>query len=188
MKDNFQVLDSTAASLSASGRAADDLIFAGRYRVECFAPDGTLKWSDEYDNLVVTQGRTDALERWLRGSSYTAAWYFGLISSAGYSAIAAGDTAASHSGWTEFTGYSESNRPTAAFSAASAGSISTSAVAEFTINASGTVKGSFLISNNTKGGTTGTLASAGLFSSPGDRTVASGDLIRASYTMNTSAS
>jgi hypothetical protein len=172
------------AVLKAQG--GDALALGGVFRLEHFRPYKGLVWASPAPNLVVTQGRTHALEQWLRGSSYTASWFFGLISDSGYSAIAAGDTAASHSGWTEFTGYSESVRQTAAFSAASGGSIATSAVAEFTINATGTVKGSFLISDSTKSGTAGVLASAGL-ATQGDRAVTSGDLIRVSYTLNTSS-
>jgi hypothetical protein len=49
------------------------------------------------------------------------------------------------------------------------------------MSSSGTVKGSFLISNNAKDGTTGTLYSAGLFSA-GDKIVTSSDTISVSYT------
>jgi hypothetical protein len=57
-------------------------------------------------------------------------------------------------------------------------------VAAFNINATATVGGAFLISDNTKGGTTGTLFSAADFQSPGDRTVVSGDTLNITYTLS----
>lgn len=154
----------------------------GRYTCECIGPDGKVKWSDTFDNLVTTAGKNDALDKHLAGSGYTAAWYLGLISSTGYGAgPAAADTPASHAGWTEGTGYSNASRPTAAFSAAAAGSKSFSSALAFNINAAATIKGCFLISNSTKGGTTGILYSAGLFTG-GDKVVSDGDTLNVSYT------
>ena len=59
--------------------------------------------------------------------------------------------------------------------------------AAFTINATATVGGAFLISNNTKGGTSGVLFSASDFQSPGDRVVASGDTLNVTYTFSLDA-
>ena len=56
--------------------------------------------------------------------------------------------------------------------------------ASFSINATATVGGAFLTSNNTKSGTTGTLYSAADFGSPGDRSVASGDVLTVTYTLS----
>lgn len=141
-----------------------------------------LKWADDFSNLVTTAGKNDALDKHLGGSSYTAAWYIGLIGSASYTTgVAAGDTSASHGGWAENTDYTQGSRPTAAFSAASGGSKSLSAALSFSINADVTIKGCFLISNSTKGGTTGILYSAGLFTG-GDKTLQNGDTLNVSYT------
>jgi hypothetical protein len=49
------------------------------------------------------------------------------------------------------------------------------------------VAGAFLISNNTKGGTTGILFSASDFSAPGDRAVVSGDTLTVTYTFSLDA-
>jgi len=104
----------------------------------------------------------------------------------------AADTMASHSGWTENTGYSNSTRPAPTWGSASAsgggagtagtGTISTTATA-FSINATGTIAGAFLVTNSTKGGTTGTLYSAGSFTT-GNRSVLSGDTLNVTYTAN----
>jgi hypothetical protein len=56
-----------------------------------------------------------------------------------------------------------------------------SSVAVFSINGTTTVGGAFLTTDNTKGGTSGTLFSASDFQSPGDRSVVSGDVINLTY-------
>lgn len=140
---------------------------------------------DEYSNLVTNVGRNFALDTLLRGSSYTAVCNLGL---AGTGTKAAGDTQASHAGWSEvglanapvYTG----NRKTITFNAASGQSISHTAVT-YAFTSSGTVAGSFLnlAGSSTKDNTTGTLFSAGNFTG-GDKTVGNGDTLDVTYTLN----
>ena len=184
MNPNVEKADAASVNAAGVGRNSGMLEAAeahGHYVIECRDAAGNVKWRDEIENLVTTAGKNDALDKYLSGSAYTAAWYLGLIDSTGYSAIAAGDTAASHAGWTENTNYSQGSRPAASFAAASGGSKALSAAAVFSINANVTIKGCFLISNATKGGTTGILYSAGLFSG-GDKVVQNGDTLNVSYT------
>lgn len=182
MNEKANPIAASIASIGRNSGMVEQAEATGRYIVECFDADGNLKWRDEIKNLVTTAGKNDALDKYLAGSAYTAAWYLGLISSTGYTTgVAAGDTAASHGGWAEDQHYSQGARPTAAWSAASAGSKALSAALTFSINAATTIKGCFLISNSTKGGTTGILYSAGLFSG-GDKAVANGDTLNVSYT------
>jgi hypothetical protein len=94
--------------------------------------------------------------------------------------VAAGDTSASHAGWTESTAYSNGTRPAPSWGAAAAGSKASTATA-YNINGTDTIKGAFLITNSTKGGSTGVLYSAGLFSG-GDRAVVNGDTLNVTYT------
>lgn len=169
-------------SIGRAGGIIEQAHASGVYTVECFDRNGNLKWRDTIDNLVTTGGKNDALDKYLAGSAYTAAWYLGLISSTSYTTgPAAGDTMASHGGWTEDATYSNANRPTTAWSAASSGSKALSAALAFNINGTATIKGCFLTSNNTKSGTTGILYSAGLFTG-GDKAVANGDTLNVSYT------
>ena len=93
----------------------------------------------------------------------------------------AGDTMGTHTGWSEYTNYSASTRPAPSWGSASGGSLSTTATS-YSINSSGgTVAGAFMVTNSTKGGTSGTLYSAGNFTG-GSRTVVSGDTLNVTYT------
>lgn len=168
------------ATAGKSGGQSEVLDAHGTYTVECRDKDGNLKWSDTIENLVVTVGKNDLLDKYFQGSAYTAAWYMGLVNGGTTPTYAAADTMASHGGWTEIVPYSESTRPTVGWNAASAGS-KVSTVTAFTINATATVAGCFMTTSNTKSGTTGTLYSAGSFTT-GNKAVVSGDTLNVTYT------
>jgi hypothetical protein len=157
----------------------------GVFTIQCFDKDGILKWEDTTHNLVVNVGLKEMNEQFFKGSNYTATWYLGLYGAAASNDPAAGDTMASHVGWTEVTAYSETTRPAAVFgtpTTADPSVISNSgSIAVYSINGTTTVGGAFLTSDNTKGGTTGILFSAADFQAPGDRSVVSGDVINLTY-------
>jgi hypothetical protein len=112
--------------------------------------------------------------------SQIAPWYAGLIDNAGFTGDNPSDTMASHTGWTEITTqYNEASRQTLAFPAASSRTITASV--SFTMNASKTIQGIFVTSNNTKGGTTGTLWSTALFSTP--PSLVTGNVLTANYSL-----
>jgi len=160
----------------------------GVYHMQCFDKDGNLKWEAECPNLVVNGGLQDMNNKYFLGSAYTAAWYIGLYGAGASNNPAAGDTAASHAGWTEVTPYSQATRPACTFATPTTAnpSVATNSAspAVYSINATSTVGGAFLISNSTKGGSTGTLYSASDFTSPGDRSVVSGDTLNVTYTLS----
>lgn len=172
--------EAQSASLIAGAGANETMTITGDYTVECFDAEGNMKWSESIKNLVVTVGKNFMLDTTFAGSTYSAAWYLGLVNGASSPTYAAGDTMSSHAGWSEFTSYSNSTRPAPSWSAASAGSKATTATS-FNINGSGTVAGAFMTTDSTISGTTGTLYSAGNFSG-GNRTVASGDTLNVTYT------
>jgi hypothetical protein len=187
--ERAQARECNDASVIRGGGLGEHAEAHGRYEVECIGADGKLKWSDTIDNVVATVGKNLALDSFLAGSAYTVVGpYMGLISSTSYTAVAAGDTMASHSGWLEAGGANAptytGNRKTAAWSAATAGGKALSAALAFAITSTGTVKGAFLCYGsgalNTKDNTAGVLWSAGTFST-GDKAVVNGDTLNVNY-------
>ena len=180
--------DLVGASALLGAGLSEQLSVTGRYDVKCLDADGNLKWEDSIENLVVTVGKNDLLDKYFAGSAYTAAWYMGLVDNASFSAYAAGDTLASHTGWLEYLNYtisgSSTNRATAAWNAASAGSKASTATT-FTISgAGGTVLGAILCTtqarNTSSNGGAGILYSAGSFAT--SRAVIAGDSLLVTYT------
>lgn len=56
----------------------------GEFTAELFDKNGKLKWREKFPNLVTTLGKNYLLDNGLAGTAYTATFYLGLISSAGY--------------------------------------------------------------------------------------------------------
>jgi hypothetical protein len=184
--------DLVGSALTVSKPVTEGIGAGGVYTLQCFDKDGLLKWEASTHNLVVNVGLQDMNTQYFKGSTYTAAWYIGLVTGPGSgTTFAAGDTMSSHAGWTENTGYSNATRPAATFGTATTADPSvidnSASPASFSINATSTIAGAFLVSNSTKGGTTGILFSASDFTSPGDRSVVSGDTLNVTYTFSLDA-
>lgn len=172
-------LDASVSAGLITNPALDEVVSGPRfhYHVECIGADGEVKWVEDIHNLVTTEGKNDILDKYFKGSAYTAAWYLGLK---GTGSAAVGDTLASHAGWSESTPYA-GNRPAITFGATSAGSNTATAVS-YSINATATVAGAFVGSVNT--GTAGKLYSAGDFAA--SRSVVSGDTLNVTLTVSVS--
>ena len=111
--------DTVTSGVAKGALTAHDAFAKGAYTVECYGADGQLKWTEEFPNLVVNGGVQDMNTKYFTGSSYTAAWYLGLITGPGSgNTYAAGDTMSSHAGWTENTAYSQATRPACSFGTA----------------------------------------------------------------------
>ena len=179
LKDNLRVADEANAGLVMGHAAQDSIDVKGVFKVICRAADGSIRWEDDLSNLVVTVGKNDLLNQYFRGSAYTAAFFVGLKTAG---SISAADTMASKS-WTEITAYSNATRPAFTAAVPSGGSTDNSASpAVFNINGTATVGGCFITTNNTKGGTAGTLFSATDFAVA--RSVLSGDTLTVTYTIS----
>lgn len=182
---NLQLTQQVSCQMVRNRKAEDALPIKGMFHVEHLDKDGNLIQAYDFPNDIVNVGKNDLLDVYFSDGTQTAAsaWVIGLISNSSYSALAAADTMASHGGWTEFTGYSQSTRVAWTPGNPSSQSITNGTAATFDINATGTVKGIFVANQNTKGGTSGILWATALFSA--DVPVTSGDQLKVTYTVNT---
>lgn len=163
----------------------DSLGFSTLYQIECLGPDGKLKWSEEFHNLVVDEGLDDNLDKYFKGSAYTASHFVGLTD--GTPTPAAGDDMTTHAGWTEITNYSEGTRPALVLGTVASQSVDNSASkASYSVNATVTIGGAFTTTNSTKGGSTGTLYGIGAFSG-GDKSADNGDTLNVTVTLTAAA-
>lgn len=158
---------------------------AGKYHGQIIRAGKVIdEWEDP--NIVVNQGLDALLNIMFNGATQITTWYLGIYE--GSTSPASSWTAANvASNSTEITtAYNSATRPEYVEAAASSQSITNSANrASFVFNASKTVYGAFLISNSTKGGTSGTLFSAAAFGS--SKSVVSGDELLLTYTFTASS-
>lgn len=137
------------------------------------------RWEEK--NIVTNEGLNNLLDAYLHGSAQTTTWYVGLFEG-NYTPLATDTGANIVANATECTAYTESVRPTWTEAAASSQSITNSAnKATFTMNATKTVYGAFLISTNTKSDTAGILFAASKFSV--SRAVVADDQLLITYTV-----
>ena len=181
--------DTVSAGLVARTGFSEQARAGGVFHVQCFDKDGNLKWSTSEHNLVVNEGLQNMNTQYFKGSTYTAAFFLGLVTGPGSgTTFAAADTLASKA-WTEYTDYSGSRKAVTFGTATTADPsvISNSASpSSFTISgAGGTIAGAFLCTVSS--GTSGVLFSESDFQSPGDRVVVSGDTLNVTYTFSLDA-
>ena len=174
-----------AGVVRGSGQS-DVMEVIGRYRAECFDAQGNLKWFEEFDNLVTTQGKNHLLDNGLAGPATAVNVRMSYITS-GTPVI--GDTYATHAGFTELGSGVIAARGTPSFSAASAGVKSTSAAVSASIIGTGSVTGVAInaivgavsnlgvVADTATAG--GILYSAGLFAVA--KSVSSGDTLNVTY-------
>lgn len=177
-----QAVDAVQAGMVTNKKSFERTGAGGVFVVECVGADGQVKWTDTFHNLVVNQGLQDMNTQYFAGSAYTAAWYLGLVEGPGAgNSYAAGNTLASHVGWTETAAYS-GNRKAVTFGTATNADPSvidnTGSPSSFAMNATVTVAGAFLTTASS--GTSGILFSVGNFTG-GDKFVDSGDTLNVTY-------
>lgn len=188
--DLMRVADAARAALGVLLGTSDRVKPVGTYHAVCRDKDGNIKWEADAPNLVTDLGVRLMLDTFLSGSGYTATCYVGLK---GTGTAVVGDTQASHAGWNEVGGTNApaftGNRQSITFGSASgtgAGNrtkASTGSIV-FTFTSGGTVAGLFINigGSATKDNTSGTLASAGDFSS--SKTVATSDTLTVTYSLS----
>ena len=169
----------------------------GKFSMKCYSPEGKLKWSKRFKNVITDVGANQLLDSAF-GSGPVAGPFLSLISSVSYTGIpVVADTMGSHASgghvWVEagngannptWTTPAANARRTITFATAGSRSKALSAVATFVINTGGTVKGCFMVFGTgavaTNNDLNGVLYSAGVFGT-GDKVVGTGDTLQVSY-------
>jgi hypothetical protein len=175
--------DDATALIKGGGRLTDGLNFPNRIKMKCVGQDGNLKWENECDNLVTNVGLQHILDiLFVSATAQVDPWYVGLINdnSAAFD-VQPADTMASHATWTEDQTYTEANRVTYVDVRSGQSVDNSGTTADFSINGTTVIAGAFLTSDNTKGGTSGTLLCGGAFTA-GERSVINGDTLQVTYT------
>lgn len=184
--------DTVTAGLIANPKSGDGASAGGVFTVTCVGANGVEKWSDTFHNLVVNEGLQDMNSKYFKGSGYTAAWYLGLVQGPGSgTTYAAGNTLATHAGWTELTAGTAytGNRKAVTFGTATTADPSvidnSASPSSFAMLVNGTVVAGALLCS-VASGTSGVLFSAGDFTG-GDKTVDSGDTLNVTYSFSLDA-
>lgn len=180
--------DQVSATLVTKPDLGETVGAGGVYTVECVGPDGQVKWSDQFHNLVMNGGLANMNGAYFAAGAQSTTWYLGLVQGPGSgTTFAAGDTLLTHTGWTESTAYT-GNRKAVTFGSATTANPSvitnSASPSSFAMNATATIAGAFLC--NVATGTSGVLFSAGDFTG-GDKSVASGDTLNVTYTFSLTA-
>ena len=159
------MVDSFIASLTKSRIKHDVLEFDGTFKVELWR-DGKLIKEVGGKNGVTIIGKNHMLDVTFGAASPVTQinpWYLGLINSTPSPFLSESDTLGSHTGWSEFAGYS-GNRKTWDDADSVSKVKGTTVASLFTMNTGATIYGSFLASANS--GNSGLLWSAGAFDTP----------------------
>jgi hypothetical protein len=189
MESKARSTDKVSGAIERFSGFGEGAAGGGTFTFEARDKDGNIKWTAEAKNLTTNQGRQDMNAKYFLGSSYTAAWFIGLVNNTPTPSYAVADTMASHAGWVETTDYSGTDRATATFGTATTADpsvISNSVasggtVATFGITGTVTIDGAFLTATQDNSTNTGVLFSVAAFESPGDRSVVNGDTLNVTY-------
>lgn len=156
----------------------------GKFIVE-HRRQGELLSIEETPNIVVNEGLNSILDIMFHGATQITTWYIGIFEG-NYNPVATVTAATIASASTESTAYDESSRVEYNEAAATGQSITNAAnKATFSMNASKTIYGAFLVSASAKSATTGTLFAASKFAS--SKAVSNGDELLVTYQLNASS-
>jgi hypothetical protein len=118
MESKARSTDKVSGAIERFSGFGEGAAGGGTFTFEARDKDGNIKWTAEAKNLTTNQGRQDMNAKYFLGSSYTAAWFIGLVNNTPTPSYAVADTMASHAGWVETTDYSGTDRATATFGTA----------------------------------------------------------------------
>lgn len=182
--------DVLGASVTRGSSQSEQMEVCGRYRAECLDAQGNVKWVEEFDNLVTTQGKNHLLDHGLAGPATAVNTRMSFINNSPTPVPVIGDTYATHAGFTELGSGVIASRGSPNFSvAASGGAKSTSAAVSANVIGTGVVGGVAInlivgavgnVANVADTATAGAiLYSAGTFTTA--KSVSNGDTLNVTY-------
>lgn len=188
INDHIIVNENPQVIVNRIKKLLDNMPIIGLHRTEHYRRDerGNLKLHGVHwaKNDITTVGKNKLLDTLFNAAvqQLSTDWCAGLINNAGFTGYNIADTMSSHTGWTEWTAYSQSTRVAWTQGAAASAAITNSSPMVFDINGTGTIRGLFITTVNTKSATTGLLWSAASYTSTVD--VVPGDQIRSTYSLS----
>lgn len=192
--EKINLVESCDATVIRGGRVLESMNIHGHFKFICIDKDGNLKWEDESDNVVTTQGRNNMLDTYLGNTQVAPTSYMSLI-------VAGAATPASTYVAPliqEITGNVVTGglRPVMTWTAA-AGNTKAATTTSFSILASATVIGNMVVNGNlwivggsnvNAVGNSGATINGVLFSSSnflaGSKNVSNGDTLNVSYSVS----
>ncbi len=119
-------------------------------------------------NGITNEGAALVLDGIFNGGAIPANFYIGLIDTTGFTSFSISDTMSSHSGWTEFTDYSGNRKAYNTDPTANRSIKNSSSPAFFSFNSLAIIEAIFITTDETKGGSAGTLLATSLLGNDGD--------------------
>lgn len=179
--ERLNVKENVKCGLIGCHKETDIIPVTGIIQATCYRGKNII-WQDNSKNLVVNTGKNYLLNAGFASVTPFTDWYIGLINNTPAPTLAVTNTMSTGTrNWDELhSQYDETNRPTWVTGSTSSQTMTNATTADFTFNGSVTVYGLFITSDDTKNGTSGTMWSAGAFSSP--RSVINGDVLKITYT------
>lgn len=153
----------------------------GKFHVEHIR-NGKVIAKYDFPNAIVDEGLNHILDTEFHGGTPVTTWYIGLVDADGWTDFPDADTMSAHATWQESVAYDETTRGEWTEGAAAARSITNAVTVDFTVSATVTIKGIFISSSLTKGGTSGVLWATGAFGAP--PTLNDNDVLKVTYTVS----
>lgn len=176
MNDGYCIKDRCSATLTRESKTTDGFKIGGIFTVECKGKEGKIKWTENFENIFVSEGIDYVLGVLAKNETRSDPLYIGLYTNSG----GPQDSWTLSVGMTEFTDYTGDRKEFVDGAISGTYTISNSTnQATFSVTGSGTVYGAFMCTVDT--GTTGTMLCAGDFASP--KSLASSDTLKVTYTV-----
>ena len=181
--------DKYASRVIGSKQAVEPFGLGGLWTFRCVRPDGSIRWEDQWKNILVNQGKLRALNNLFTGSAQITSWYVGLLTdNTGWTAGVHTYTVTDIAGF-DFQGYSNSTLPqwtplSTPSMNGNIGEIQNTSPMAFNIDTNGSViGGAFLCSSNVKATPGGELYAYGQWVGGANKNADSGDVLQVTATM-----